>query len=38
MPESFIPERFIEGSRFENDRMEAFQPFSYGARDCIGKK
>ncbi|KAI9150878.1 Isotrichodermin C-15 hydroxylase [Paramyrothecium foliicola] len=38
LPESFIPERW-EGTdpRCVNDKKEAFQPFSHGARNCIGK-
>ncbi len=39
-PEEFLPERWskegIEGE-FRDDRREAFQPFSFGPRNCIGK-
>jgi cytochrome P450 len=37
-PESFHPERFLGDSRFASDRKAAFQPFSVGPRNCIGKK
>lgn len=36
----FIPERWLElppGSEFEDDDKAATQPFSMGARNCIGK-
>ncbi|KAF5024602.1 hypothetical protein F66182_3365 [Fusarium sp. NRRL 66182] len=38
LPESFIPERW-EGTdpRCVNDKKGAFEPFSYGSRNCIGK-
>lgn len=37
-PEEFIPERWLGDPRYKNDRLEGFQPFSIGPRDCIGKK
>jgi cytochrome P450 len=37
-PELFIPERFLDDPRFANDRRDGFQPFSFGPRNCIGKK
>ena len=40
-PEEFLPERFEEGEKKSaglNDRREALQPFSYGPRNCIGRK
>jgi len=37
-PQKFIPERWLDDERFVNDKKAAFQPFSYGPRDCIGKK
>lgn len=40
-PLKFIPERWLDGpdsKRFAKDRVQAFQPFSVGPRNCIGKK
>lgn len=37
-PESFVPERWLGDARFESDDRAAFQPFSFGPRNCIGKK
>ncbi|EOD46994.1 putative cytochrome p450 protein [Neofusicoccum parvum UCRNP2] len=41
-PLSFVPERWIAddpaAAEFENDRKAVLQPFSYGPRNCIGKK
>ncbi|KAI3319193.1 cytochrome P450 [Xylariaceae sp. AK1471] len=36
-PLSFKPERWLDLSRTEHDILEASQPFSLGARGCIGK-
>ncbi|KAK0707965.1 cytochrome P450 [Lasiosphaeris hirsuta] len=40
-PDSFIPERWfddgVRDERFRRDRQDAFQPFSVGPRNCIGK-
>ncbi|KAE8153054.1 cytochrome P450 [Aspergillus avenaceus] len=42
-PESFIPERWLPEAKenpqspFYNDNREAFQPFSVGPRNCIGR-
>ncbi|KAI8952146.1 cytochrome P450 [Xylaria longipes] len=36
-PEQFIPERFMGYGAFRNDQFDAFQPFSVGPRNCIGK-
>ncbi|ETS83892.1 hypothetical protein PFICI_05768 [Pestalotiopsis fici W106-1] len=35
--ESFIPERWTGDPRFDSDDKAAFQPFSFGARNCLGK-
>ncbi|KAI1653684.1 cytochrome P450 monooxygenase [Daldinia decipiens] len=37
LPESFIPERWLGDPRFENDHKDAFQPFSVGGRNCLGR-
>lgn len=41
LPDTFSPERWLTGSdadpRFRNDKRDAFQPFSYGPRNCIGR-
>ncbi|MCJ1289044.1 hypothetical protein MMC34_000576 [Xylographa carneopallida] len=36
-PETFDPERWMGGERYAGDRREVVQPFSVGARNCIGK-
>ncbi|KAF9891541.1 hypothetical protein FE257_004008 [Aspergillus nanangensis] len=36
-PEAFIPERWLGDPKYENDKRMVLQPFSVGARDCIGK-
>lgn len=38
LPGSFIPERWLGDPRFVQDRKEGFQPFSFGPRNCLGKK
>lgn len=40
LPDEFHPERFLpdEDSRFANDKLNAFNPFSHGPRNCLGKK
>lgn len=39
-PNSFLPERWLDtaGTEFENDKKTATQAFSFGPRNCIGKK
>ncbi|PSR97238.1 cytochrome P450 monooxygenase [Coniella lustricola] len=37
LPDSFIPERWLGDARFDNDKREAVQPFSFGPRNCLGK-
>lgn len=36
-PDSFKPERWLGDERFASDKRDAFQPFSVGARNCLGK-
>ncbi|KAF4805891.1 Trichothecene C-15 hydroxylase [Colletotrichum siamense] len=36
-PDSFIPERWSNDKIDLSDKREAFQPFSFGPRDCIGR-
>ncbi|KAH7348070.1 cytochrome P450 46A1 [Pyrenochaeta sp. MPI-SDFR-AT-0127] len=36
-PLSFTPERWLGDERFASDVRSAFQPFSVGPRDCVGK-
>lgn len=39
-PETFAPERWLpEGEEeYRADRKNVFMPFSYGPRNCLGKK
>lgn len=38
-PEIYLPERWLdEEGPYKNDRREALQPFSFGPRNCIGRK
>ncbi|KAH8897600.1 cytochrome P450, partial [Thozetella sp. PMI_491] len=36
-PWDFRPERFLGDPRYQNDKLDAMQPFSIGPRNCIGK-
>lgn len=37
-PDSFIPERWLsEYTEFASEKKHAFQPFSVGARACLGR-
>lgn len=37
--DSFIPERWLAGEEdFASDNKEAFHPFSYGPRNCLGQQ
>ncbi|GAB1312601.1 Averantin oxidoreductase [Madurella fahalii] len=35
--DSFVPERWIPGSGYDDDHREVVQPFSVGPRNCLGK-
>jgi hypothetical protein len=38
-PEAFVPERWLnESDEYINDKKEAFQPYSYGPRNCLGQQ
>lgn len=37
-PHEFHPERFLGDPKYQDDRMDAFQPFHIGPRNCIGRK
>ncbi|KAL1616667.1 hypothetical protein SLS54_008234 [Diplodia seriata] len=38
-PDAFVPERWLPGnSGYESDRRDVLQPFSFGPRNCLGKK
>lgn len=37
-PENFVPDRWLGDERYESDQRNVMQPFSVGARNCIGKK
>jgi cytochrome P450 len=38
-PESFVPERWLnESDEYNSDMKEAFQPYSYGPRNCLGQQ
>ncbi|KAJ5085466.1 hypothetical protein N7532_010237 [Penicillium argentinense] len=39
LPDEFHPERWLgKDARFNEDRKDSFNPFSYGPQGCIGKK
>jgi cytochrome P450 len=37
-PNEYHPERWLGDPEFEHDDLAVMQPFSYGPRNCIGKK
>lgn len=37
-PDAFVPERWLEDERYEDDNRAAMNPFSFGPRNCLGKK
>ncbi|RAL14685.1 cytochrome P450 [Aspergillus homomorphus CBS 101889] len=36
-PDCFLPERWLGAAQYSEDRREAFQPFSFGPKACIGR-
>ena len=36
-PDKFVPERWMGDARYEGDKVDAWQPFSFGPRNCIGR-
>jgi cytochrome P450 len=36
--ETFVPERWLGDEKYRDDKREAFNPFSFGPRNCLGKK
>lgn len=37
-PEDYVPERWLGDKHYEHDNRESFNPFSFGPRNCLGKK
>lgn len=37
-PNCFVPERWLPGTGYDDDRKEVLNPFAFGPRNCIGKK
>lgn len=37
-PDEFIPNRWLDDPQFASDRKECMNVFSFGPRNCIGKK
>jgi cytochrome P450 len=37
-PEAYVPERWLGEERYKDDVREVFNPFSFGPRNCLGKK
>jgi len=35
--DAFVPERWLNDPKYANDKKSAFQPFSFGPRNCLGK-
>lgn len=37
-PDAYVPERWLGEEKFAGDKREGVNPFSYGPRNCLGKK
>lgn len=37
-PDAYIPDRWLGDPRFATDERDVFHPFSFGHRNCIGKR
>lgn len=37
-PDAYIPDRWLGDPRFATDQRDVFHPFSFGHRNCIGKR
>lgn len=37
-PKRFAPERWLDDEHFAKDQKDVLQPFSFGPRNCLGKK
>jgi cytochrome P450 len=37
-PEAFVPERWLGDEKYRDDNRATFNPFSFGPRNCLGKK
>jgi cytochrome P450 len=37
-PEAYVPERWLGDERYKDDNRECWNPFSFGPRNCLGKK
>jgi cytochrome P450 len=36
--DSYVPERWLGEEKYQNDKREVLNPFSFGPRNCLGKK
>jgi len=37
-PDAYVPERWLGDERYQHDKREVVNPFSFGPRNCLGKK
>jgi cytochrome P450 len=37
-PEKYVPERWMGDEEYRDDVRESVNPFSFGPRNCLGKK